>query len=150
MTLQCVIIRTNPNNSTVVTDTVWTRDGMSIQSIPNHSSQFNFTTRGFTDLVITDVRLEDDNTVYTCSAIGATITSSIMLNVAGILYVCAHTYKHIVNVRIHTFIANSRISIIYWQIQYLAIDSKMLLVGNLNWWISVLYEEKAMHVCKYK
>ena len=44
---------------------------------------FNFTTGGFTDLVITNVTLEDDNTVYTCTAIGSTITSSVVLNVTG-------------------------------------------------------------------
>ena len=51
--------------------------------IPNHSLVFNSTTGGFTDLVITNVRLEDDNIVYSCTATGTTITSSVVLNVTG-------------------------------------------------------------------
>ena len=58
--------------------------------IPNHRTEFNLTTGGFTDLVITDVILGDNNTVYSCSAIGAPITSSVVLNVTGKKYV--HTY----------------------------------------------------------
>ena len=61
--------------------------------IPNHSTQFNSTTRAFTDLVITDVTLEDDNIVYTCTAVVATITSFVVLNVTGKLYI--RTYVHI-------------------------------------------------------
>ena len=42
--------------------------------------------------MITNVRLEDDNTVYTCTATNSGITSSVMLNVIGkfyeYLYVC--------------------------------------------------------------
>ena len=55
--------------------------------IPNHRLVFNSTTGAFTDLVITDVTLEDNNAVYTCTALGATITSSVVLNVAG-TYIC--------------------------------------------------------------
>ena len=51
--------------------------------ILNHNQTFNSTTGGFTDLVITNVRLEDDNTVYSCTAIGTTIASSVVLNVTG-------------------------------------------------------------------
>ena len=51
--------------------------------IPNHDIVFDSTTGGFTDLVITNVTLEDNNTVYTCTATSATITSSVVLNVAG-------------------------------------------------------------------
>ena len=98
MTLQCVIMLTNPDNRTFVRDTVWSRNGMSVLVtntsgsffIPNHSIQFNSTTRAFTDLVIADVTLEDDNIAYTCTATGTTITSSVVLNVTGKLYI--HTY----------------------------------------------------------
>ena len=88
VTLQCVIV-INPGNT--VQPTVWSRDGMPVQvtnasgtfTLHNHNKVFNSTTRGFTDLVITNVTLEDDNTVYTCTATGATITSSAVLNVIG-------------------------------------------------------------------
>ena len=88
VTLQCVIIQTNPDNTTFVTNTVWSRNGTSVQLpdfsfIPNHHTVFNSTTGAFTDLVITNVALEDDNAVYTCIAFGATITSSLVLNVTG-------------------------------------------------------------------
>ena len=91
VTLQCVIVQTNPDDSTAVQNTVWSRNRIPVQVtntnesflIPNHSIQFNSATGAFTDLVITDVTLEDDNTVYTCTAAGATIASSVVLNVAG-------------------------------------------------------------------
>ena len=99
VTLQCVIIQTNPDNTTAVQNTVWSRNGMSIRVtnssgtflIPNHSTEFNSTTGGFTDLVITDVTLEDDNIMYTCTAGGTTITSSVVLNVTGKLYIRTYT-----------------------------------------------------------
>ena len=53
--------------------------------IPNHNPTFNSTTGGLTDLVITDVTLDDNNTGYTCTAIGATITSNVVLSVTGII-----------------------------------------------------------------
>ena len=121
MTLQCVVILINPDNSTAVQSAVWSRNGMPVRLangslIPNHSTEFNSTTGGFTDLVITDVRLGDDNTMYSCSATGTIITSSVVLNVAGKLYVCMCTYiltySECMYVRIHTFIANYRIRII--------------------------------------
>ena len=88
VTLQCVIV-INPGN--IVQPTVWGRDGMPVQvtntsgtfTLPNHNQVFNSTTGGFTDLVITNVTLEDDNTVYTCTSTGANITSSVVLNVTG-------------------------------------------------------------------
>ena len=88
VTLQCVIILTNPDNTTVVQTTMWRRNGMRVQLdngsfISNHSTIFNSTTGGFTDLVITNVTLKDDNTVYSCSAASSTITSSVVLNVTG-------------------------------------------------------------------
>ena len=99
VTLQCVIVINNPDNTTSVRDTVWSRNisGMittlsALTPIPNHRVVFNSTTGAFTDLVITNVTLEDNNTVYTCSAAGAAITSSVVLNVTGNLrtytYIC--------------------------------------------------------------
>ena len=61
--------------------------------IPNRSTEFNSTTGAFTDLVITDVTLEDDNSVYTCTATGASIASSVVLNVSGKLYI--HIHRHV-------------------------------------------------------
>ena len=89
VTLQCVIVFSF-NNTTTIRDSVWSRNisGMittiSAQTpIPNHRLVFNSTTGAFTDLVITNVTLEDNNTVYVCSSTGATITSSVVLNVTG-------------------------------------------------------------------
>ena len=91
MILQCVIIQTNPDNRSFAATSVWSRNGMLVQvtntsgafSIPNHNVVFNSTTGAITDLVITDVTLEDNDTVYTCTASGASITSSVVLNVSG-------------------------------------------------------------------
>ena len=58
--------------------------------IPNHHTVFNSTTGVLTDLVITDVTLEDDNTVYTCNSTDDNITSSVVLNALGKLYVCVY------------------------------------------------------------
>ena len=95
VTLQCVVVFINPDNTVIVQSTVWSRNinGMitPITTIPNHRVVFNSTTGAFTDLVITNVTLEDDNTVYSCSATGATITSSVVLNVTG--KVCTCEYK---------------------------------------------------------
>ena len=90
----------NPNNTTTVQSTVWSRDGMSVQVtntnesflIPNHDIRFNFTTGGFTDLVITNVTMENNNTVYTGTATSATITSSVVLNVTGNMCTCEYSY----------------------------------------------------------
>ena len=85
MTLQCVIVRINPDNTTSIRDSVWAiaPDATLVTSLPNHKIVYNSTTGGSTDLVITNVILKDDNTVYTCDDIGATITSSVVLNVTG-------------------------------------------------------------------
>ena len=84
MTLQCVIVLINPNdNTTTVQPSVWTRNGVLATTIQNHRQVFNSTTRTFTDLVITNVTLADNNTVYTCTDNGATITSSVVLNVTS-------------------------------------------------------------------
>ena len=93
VTLQCVIVIINPDNTTTVQLIVWSRDGIPVIVtnasgnflIPNHNPTFNSTTGGFTDLVITNVTLDDNNTTYTCTAIGATMTSSVVLNVTGII-----------------------------------------------------------------
>ena len=83
MTLQCrVVFNDSPR------DSVWFRNVTAVQVgvndfIPNHNVVLNSTTGGFTDLVITNVTLEDDNTVYTCSSSDGSITSSVLLNVSG-------------------------------------------------------------------
>ena len=89
MTLQCRIVF---NDNAV--ESVWFRNGTSVRMgndhIPNHNQTLNSTTGVFTDLVITDVTLEDDNTVYTCTNSGDSITSSVVLNVLGKLYACTY------------------------------------------------------------
>ena len=91
VTLQCVVV-ISFDNITIVRDSIWSRNisgvvtTISTQTpIPNHRLVFNSATGAFTDLVITNVTLEDNNTVYICTA--ATITSSVVLNVAG-TYIC--------------------------------------------------------------
>ena len=102
MTLQCVIIRTDPDNSTFIETTVWSRNGMPVQVnngsgiffLSNHALVFNSTTGGFTDLVITDVTLDDNNTMYSCASSASIISSSVVLNVIRKLYIlyCVHVY----------------------------------------------------------
>ena len=89
MTLQCVVV-ISFDNSVTVQSSVWSRNISGVITaitaqipIPNHRQVFNSTTGTFTDLVITDVTMEDNNAVYSCSATGATITSSVVLNVIG-------------------------------------------------------------------
>ena len=82
VTLQCrVVFNGNPQNA------VWYRNGVAVlvgnDFIPNHNVIINSTTGATTDLVITDVTLEDDNTVYSCNSIDNNITSSVELNVLG-------------------------------------------------------------------
>ena len=95
VTLQCrVVFDDQPR------DSVWFRNGTSVRVgandfIPNHNQILNSTTGVFTDLVITNVTLEDDNTVYTCSSIGNGITSSVVLNVSG-EYVHLNEYLFVV------------------------------------------------------
>ena len=93
VTLQCrVVFNGNPQNA------VWYRNGMLVRGddgfIPNHNQIINITTGSLTDLVITDVTLEDDNTVYTCNSSDDSITSSVVLNVSGKLCL----YVHIVTI----------------------------------------------------
>ena len=82
MTLQCRIVFNG-----FPQDSAWYRNGTPVQMdddfIPNHSQIRNTTTRAFTDLVITNVTLEDDNSVYTCSSDDDNITSLVVLNVSG-------------------------------------------------------------------
>ena len=84
--LQCRIVF---NDNAV--ESVWYRNGTPVRSgnnfIPNHRQIVNSTTGVRTDLVITNVILEDDNTVYTCNSTEDIITSSVVLNVSGKLYV---------------------------------------------------------------
>ena len=83
VTLQCrIVFNGNPQNS------VWFRNGTPVRVgnnfIPNYNQILNSTTGSLTDLVITDVTLEDDNTVYTCNSSGDdSITSAVVLNVSG-------------------------------------------------------------------
>ena len=83
VTLQCrILFNGNPQNA------VWYRNGTPVRVgindfIPNHNQIINSTTGATTDLVITDVTLEDDNTVYSCNSIDNNITSSVELNVLG-------------------------------------------------------------------
>ena len=83
VTLQCrVVFNDGPRSS------VWYRNGTSVQVgankfMPNHNQTYNSTTGTLTDLVITNVTLEDDNTVYTCTSTNNGITSFVVLNVSG-------------------------------------------------------------------
>ena len=77
MILQCrIVFNDNPR------DSVWFRNGRGVRVgrdfIPNHNQIFNSTTGVLTDLVITNVTLEDDNTVYTCSSADNSISSSVV------------------------------------------------------------------------
>ena len=88
MTLQCRVVF---NDNAV--ESLWYRNGTIVQVgnnnfIHNHNVVLNSTTGVRTDLVITNVTLEDDNTVYTCNSTEDSITSSVVLNVSGKLYVC--------------------------------------------------------------
>ena len=67
ITLQCVILfhgKTRPS--------VWTRNGtLVVMNVPsNHQLIYN---GDFTDLLITNVGLDDDNTEYQCTATGSDI-----------------------------------------------------------------------------
>ena len=66
-------------------DLIWWRNGTFVNSniLTNHQNVFNPTYNANTDLVITNVGLEDDNTEYNCTTATNDITSSIVLNVTG-------------------------------------------------------------------
>ena len=91
VTLQCVIVFIGPDNGTIVRTSVWTiaPDGILATTLPNHRQVFNSTTGGLTDLVIINVTLEDNSTVYSCTDAISTITSSVILNVTGTV-LCAN------------------------------------------------------------
>ncbi|XP_065915459.1 uncharacterized protein [Dysidea avara] len=80
VTLQCVILRNG-----VPVDIVWRRNGTIVDNdiLTNHQVVLNSTYNANTDLVITNVGLEDDNTEYQCRVVNSNITSSIVLNVEG-------------------------------------------------------------------
>ena len=86
VTLQCRIVFND-----FPRDSIWYRNGTLVvvgsNFIPNHIVITNSTTGALTDLVISNVTLEDDNIVYTCNSTGDSITSSVVLNVSGKLYV---------------------------------------------------------------
>ena len=82
MTLECrVVFNGSPRSS------VWYTNGTEVQTGGNYNRMYNSTTATFTDLLITNVTLEDDNTVYTCFPDTPTrsINSSVVLNVSGML-----------------------------------------------------------------
>ena len=91
VTLQCVIVRLSSDNTTTVLDPVWLRNETLARELPNHNQAFNSTTGGFTDLVITNVRLEYDNAVYTCTSSDGSIASSLLLSVTGNVNMCVDT-----------------------------------------------------------
>jgi len=66
-------------------DLQWRRNGTIVDSnvLTNHHVVFNSTYNANTDLVITNVSLEDDNTEYECSTPNTNITSTTKLNVKG-------------------------------------------------------------------
>ena len=80
VTLQCVILRNG-----VAVDLNWRRNGTLIDRnvLTDHRFVFNSNHNANTDLLITNVGLEDDNTEYECTTPGSDITSSIVLNVTG-------------------------------------------------------------------
>ena len=82
--LKCVIIST-ANNKTTPISSIWTisPDRKLAIDLPNHRVMLNSSTDVFNNLVITDVRLEDDNTTYNCGDLDNTISSSVVLNVTG-------------------------------------------------------------------
>ena len=89
VTLQCRVVF---NGNAV--ESVWFRKGTAVRVgnnfISNHNQILNSTTGLRTDLAIINVTLEDDNTVYTCNSTDGSITSYVVLNVLGKLYVCTY------------------------------------------------------------
>ena len=66
-------------------DPDWRRNGTLVDTnvLTGHQIKFNSTYNANTDLVITNVGPEDDNTEYECTVQNSNITSSIVLNVTG-------------------------------------------------------------------
>ena len=81
VTLQCRVVFNDSQR-----DSVWFRNGTAVRVglndfIPNHIVN---SINGFsTDLVITDVTMADNNTVYSCGSNDGSINSSVVLNVTG-------------------------------------------------------------------
>ena len=94
VTLQCVEVFISTTNITTVRDAVWTRasDGNVATTLPNHRQVTDSTTGALINLMITNVTLEDDNTVYNCADSSNTITSSVVLNVTGNMRKYEHSY----------------------------------------------------------
>ena len=80
VTLQCVILRNG-----VAVDPLWRRNGTLVDTnvLTNHQIVFNSAYNAITDLVITNVTLEDDNIKYECSDRNRNINSLLVLNVTG-------------------------------------------------------------------
>ena len=80
VTLQCVILR---NGAPV--DISWRRNGTIVDTnvLANHNTLFNITFNAVTDLLITDVTLQDNNVQYSCSDNDNNINSSVVLNVTS-------------------------------------------------------------------
>jgi len=80
VTLQCVVLRNG-----VAADPDWRRNGTLVDTniLINHHVVFNSTYNALTDLLVTNVSLEDDNTEYECTVRNSGITSSIVLKVTG-------------------------------------------------------------------
>ena len=84
VTLQCRIVFINDNDEANEQDSIWTRNGTRVvATTPNHRLMMNSTTGRITNLIITNVTLADDNSVYNCTDNGATIASFVVLNVTG-------------------------------------------------------------------
>ena len=83
VTLQCMIVFINADNVTYALPSLWSRDLVLATTLPNHSQVYNSTIGVATNLVITNVTLEDDNNVYICSSPDLSITSGVVLNVIG-------------------------------------------------------------------
>jgi len=123
VTLQCVIVF----NGNFVQSNDWSRNGIPVTvynnsgtfNIPNHNVLFNSTAGLSTDLVITNVSLNDNNVVYNCAGGRANITSSLKLNVTG-MYTCTcrwYTYI-IINVFMYGL---SRIMVVWYHVSYLKV-----------------------------
>ena len=89
ITLQCRVMFNG-----VAVPGSWRRDGTPIDdnnTLSNHFIvPFNSTGEGLTDLIITNVNLTDNNTVYSCTFVILT-PDSVTLHVAG-MYVCLCTF----------------------------------------------------------
>ena len=83
VTLQCRIVFNNNLNATLPSNSNWQRNGMTIDGLLNHVEIIDPGTGLPTNLMITNVTLEDDNSVYTCASNDDNITSSVVLNVSG-------------------------------------------------------------------